>query len=65
MDTYNLPGNVFGYNTQEKNWILNLFIFQPGKMFAPDAPTFEINGHGASVRYQYIDIHVVWTNGSI
>ena len=66
MDPYNLSGNVFGYNTREKNWILNLFIFQPsGKMVALDAPTFEISGHGASVWNHYNDIHIVWTNGSI
>ena len=65
MDPYNPSGNVFGYNSKENNWILSFFFIQPGKVFAPDAPTFEINGHGASVWYQYIDINIEWTNGSI
>ena len=65
MDPYNPSGNVFGYNAREKTRILNLLIFQPGKVFAPDTPTFEINGHGASVWYHYIDIDIEWTNGSI
>ena len=47
MNPFNPSGNLFGYNTRKK---LNFeFIYFPAKMFAPDAPTFKINRHGASV----------------
>ena len=31
----------------------------------PDAPTFKINGHEASVWYQYDELDIVWTNWPI
>ena len=51
-DPYNLSGNVFGYNRKE---IIKLdFVdFSLHSDYAPklrpDAPTFQINGHEASV----------------
>ena len=51
IDPYNLPGNVFGYNHKEKKSNLSIFacllIYAP--KLHPDALTFELNGHEASV----------------
>ena len=33
--------------------------------FHQDVPTFKINGHEASVWYQYHELHVMWTNWPI
>ena len=48
MDPYNLSGNVFGYNHKEKNRICRSLLVYTPKLH-PDALTFEINGHEASV----------------
>ena len=62
----NLSGSVFGYNHKQKTqiWRLTLVTVYITKL-QPDAPTFEINGHEASVWYHYDGSHVVWTNWPI
>ena len=37
-----------------------LLIYAPG--LHPYAMTFELNGHEASVSYQYDELHIMWTN---
>ena len=53
MDPYTLSDNVFGYNKKKSN----LSIFACLLIYAPklhsDALTLELNGHEASVWYQY------------
>ena len=50
IDRYNLFGNVFGYNREEKTQICRfLFAAVYAPKLHPNAPTFEINGHEASV----------------
>ena len=39
-----------------------LLIYAPK---LPDALTFELNGHEASVWYQYDELHIMWTNWPI
>ena len=47
----------------------NLSIFACLQIYAPmlhpDALTFEINGHKASVWHQYDELHIMWTNWPI
>ena len=49
--------------------IKNLSIFACLPVYAskshPDAPAFEINGHVASVWYQYDILHTVWPNWTL
>ena len=50
IDPYNLYGDVLGYNHDEKTQICRFAIaFQLMLKLLPDAQTFEINGHEASV----------------
>ena len=43
----------------------NLLAYQVKPEVAPRCPTFKINGHGASVWYQYYEMHMVWTSWPI
>ena len=53
IDPYDLSGNLFGYNHKEKNKFVDF------RLLTQDALTFEINGHEASVWYQYDELHIM------
>ena len=54
-------------NREEKNSNLSIFacllVYAP--KLHPAVSTIEINGHEASVLYQYDELHIMWTNWSI
>ena len=66
INPVDLPGNVFGYNHMKKNQICRFALLPAfASKLNPDAPTFEINGHEASVWYQDDELRIVWTNSLI
>ena len=60
IDPYNIPGNVFGYNQLKFVTFACLPFY--AHMLHLNAPTFEINGHEASVWHQYDGLHIMSTN---
>ena len=60
IDPYYIHGNVFGYTIKEGTRIWRFFGFPAfAAHVALRCPTFEINGHGASVGYYYDGVHIL------
>ena len=59
IDPHNLSDSVFGYNHEAKVPLLSISALPLYNMLHPDAPTFEINDHEASLWYQYDELKIV------
>ena len=61
IDPFCPTGNVFGYNNKGETRIWRIFVFPAlTAHVALRRPTFEINGHGASVWYHWYTIHIFY-----
>ena len=51
-------GNLFEFTGRSKTHFWGFLYYLVQKLMYPAVPTFEINGHGASVHGQFDDMHI-------